>query len=190
MRKSLLLVLWLGWAATAAAQQPTATTYRATERKVNDLVHTKLDLRFDYAKRYAYGKEWLTLKPHATATDSLRLDAKGMDIKAVALLQGAGQQPLKFDYDQRQLLVHLGRMIPANQPYTVYIEYTAKPDELGARGSAAIRGAKGLYFITRPHVFLRRGEKPVEHEVQTVFAIGEASGWLESNIRKKTCWLY
>ena len=147
MRKSFLLALWLGCATTAAAQQPTATTYRATERKVNDLVHTKLDLRFDYAKHYAYGKEWLTLKPHATATDSLRLDAKGMDIKAVALLQGAGQQPLKFDYDQRQLLVHLGRMIPANQPYTVYIEYTAKPDELGARGSAAIRGAKGLYFI-------------------------------------------
>jgi len=147
MRKPLLLALWLGCAATAAAQQPTAATYRAAERKVNDLVHTRLDVRFDYARRYLHGKAWLTLKPHATATDSLRLDAKGMDIEAVALMQGAGQQPLKYDYNQRQLLVHLGRMLPANQPYTVYIEYTAKPDELGARGSAAIRGAKGLYFI-------------------------------------------
>ena len=62
MRKSFLLALWLGCATTATAQQPTATTYRATERKVNDLVHTKLDLRFDYARRYAYGKECLTLK--------------------------------------------------------------------------------------------------------------------------------
>ena len=147
MRKSFLLALWLGCAATAAAQQPPATTYRAAERKVNALVHTRLDLRFDYARRYAYGKAWLTLKPHATATDSLRLDAKGMDIKTVVLMQGAGQQPLKYDYNQRQLLVHLGQLMPANQPYTVYIEYVAKPDELGAKGSAAIRGAKGLYFI-------------------------------------------
>ena len=147
MRKSFLLAFWLGCAATAAAQQPTATTYRAAERKVNDLVHTRLDLRFDYAKRYAYGKAWLTLKPHATATDSLRLDAKGMDIRAVALVQGAEQQPLKYDYNQRQLLVHLGRTVLAQMLYTVYIEYTAKPDELGATGSAAIRGAKGLYFI-------------------------------------------
>ena len=81
------------------------------------------------------------MKSHTTTTDSLRLDTKRIDVKAVALLQDADQQPLKFDYDQRQLLVHLGRTIPANQPYTVYIEYTAKPDELGARGSAAIRGA-------------------------------------------------
>ena len=30
-------------------------------------------------------KEWLTLKPHFYPTDSLSLDAKGMEIKEVAL---------------------------------------------------------------------------------------------------------
>ena len=29
----------------------------------------------------------------------------------------------------------------------LYIEYTARPDELKVRGSAAITNAKGLYFI-------------------------------------------
>ncbi|WP_310396537.1 M1 family aminopeptidase [Hymenobacter sp.] len=149
MRKYLLLALSLAGVASAAAQNPAATAYRATERRVNDLVHTKLAVRFDYAKRYLYGREWVTLKPHGYPADTLRLDAKGMDIKAVALVQGEKLQPLKYDYNQRQLLIHLGRTVPAGQAYTVYLEYTAKPDELGAagQGTAAIRGAKGLYFI-------------------------------------------
>jgi aminopeptidase N len=39
-------------------------TYRETPAKINDLVHTKLDVRFDYKKHYLYGKEWITLIPH------------------------------------------------------------------------------------------------------------------------------
>ncbi len=147
MQKYLLLLLALAVEASAAAQQPAVTTYRAAERRVNDLVHTKLDVRFDYAKRYLYGKEWVTLKPHGFATDTLRLDAKGMEIKIVALRQGEKQLPLKYSYNQRQLLIRLNQSIPAGEPYTIYLEYTAKPDELGAKGSAAIRGGKGLYFI-------------------------------------------
>ncbi|OUJ72875.1 M1 family aminopeptidase [Hymenobacter crusticola] len=154
MKKIYLLAFAANISASASAQQPSAatantfaTSYRATPAKVNDLVHTKLDVRFDYAKRYLYGKEWVTLKPHGYATDSLRLDAKGMDIKTVALVQNSKQQPLKYDYDQQQLLIHLGRTMKAGESYTVYLEYTAKPDELEVKGSAAISDARGLYFI-------------------------------------------
>ncbi|SNC61031.1 aminopeptidase N [Hymenobacter gelipurpurascens] len=148
MRNLLLLgLVGLLATATASAQQPVSTTYRTTERKINALVHTKLDLRFDYAKRYAYGQEWLTLKPVGYATDSLRLDAQGMDIKAVGLLMGQQTQPLKFEYNQQQLLVHLGRQVPAGEAYTVYIEYTAKPEELQVKGSKIISDGKGLHFI-------------------------------------------
>ena len=146
MRQLLLLTISLAAAVPAAAQTP-ATTYRAAERKVNDLVHTRLDLRFDYAKRYAYGKEWVTLKPHGYPADSLRLDAKGMDIKAISLVQNGAPQPLKYAYNQRKLLIQLGRMVPAGEAYTIYIEYVAKPDELYIKGSEAIGGAKGLYFV-------------------------------------------
>ena len=62
---------------TVTAQNDDTTwkhIYRATETKLNDLVHTKLDVRFDYDKSYLYGKAWVTLKPHAYATDSLRLE--------------------------------------------------------------------------------------------------------------------
>ena len=122
--------------------------YRASATKVNDLVHTKLAVKFDYAKRYLYGQEWITLRPHAYATDSLRLDAKGMDIKAVALMNGTQQIPLKFDYsDQNNLRIALGRSFKPGESYTVYLDYTAKPDELKVKGSAAITDAKGLYFV-------------------------------------------
>ncbi|MGI4874167.1 MAG: M1 family aminopeptidase [Janthinobacterium lividum] len=141
-------------AITAQAQAPSTpaadpnTPYRASATKVNDLVHTKLAVRFDYAKHYLYGQEWVTLKPHAYATDSLRLDAKGMDIKAVALMNGTKQQPLKYDYaDKLNLRINLGRSFKPGEQYIVYIEYTSKPDEFKSKGSAAITDAKGLYFI-------------------------------------------
>jgi aminopeptidase N len=139
--------LW-AQAPSTAAPDPALAPYRATATKVNDLVHTKLDVQFDYAKRYLYGKEWVTLKPHAYPTDSLRLDAKGMDIKTVALVGSTGNpQPLKFDYNQQQLLIHLGRAVAPGTAYTIYLEYTSKPNELKVKGSAAINDAKGLYFI-------------------------------------------
>jgi aminopeptidase N len=121
--------------------------YRGSATKINALTHTKLDVRFDYAKRYLYGKEWASLKPYAYATDSLNLDAQGMDIKTVALVNGKSMQPLKYKYDGQQIRINLGKSFLPGQAYTVYIEYVAKPDELKVKGSAAITDAKGLYFI-------------------------------------------
>jgi aminopeptidase N len=147
-------LLGLVAADAAQAQAPTppaakaASAYRASVTKINNLVHTKLDVRFDYAKRYLYGKEWVTLKPHAYPTDSLRLDAKGMDIKAVALMNGNQQQPLKYTYtDGANLRINLGKTFKPGEAYTIYLDYTAKPDELKTQGSAAITDAKGLYFV-------------------------------------------
>jgi aminopeptidase N len=121
--------------------------YRATAAKINALVHTKLDVKFDYAKRQLSGKEWLTLKPYAYATDSLRLDAKGMDIKSVALATGKVSAALKYQYDGDQLTIQLGKKFQPGESYTVFIDYVAKPEELKVKGSAAITDAKGLYFI-------------------------------------------
>src|SRR5688572_30940174 len=121
--------------------------YRATDKKINNLIHTKLDAKFDYSKSYLYGKVWLTLKPHFYPTDSLLLDAKGMDIKQIAMVKGGKNTPLKFAYDGLQANIVLDKTYKATENYTIYIDYTAKPDEFQAKGSAAITDAKGLYFI-------------------------------------------
>jgi aminopeptidase N len=118
--------------------------YRASSPRVNDLVHTKLDVKFDYDKSYLYGKAWITLRPHFYSTDSVTLDAKGMEIHKVSLQNGA---TLKYRYDGLVLDIKLDKKYTAADKYTLYIEYTAKPNELKVKGSDAIKDAKGLYFI-------------------------------------------
>ncbi len=122
--------------------------YRATSTKTFDLVHTKLDVSFDYAKRRMPGKAWLTLKPHAYAQDSLVLDAKGMQVNKISVVQGSVFKPLAFAYpDTLQLHIALDKTYKPGETFTVFIDYVAKPDEMTFKGSAAIRDAKGLYFI-------------------------------------------
>jgi len=164
--KQMLLVVTLFMSVHGFAQQNNQLTdtswkklYRETAIKINDLVHTRLAVKFDYNKAWMYGKAWITLKPHFYPTDSLTLDAKGMDIKKVSLITGSSSQQLKYDYDSLQLHINLGKTFTRNNQYTLYIEYISRPNEFKGKGSAAITDAKGLYFINP------KGEdkdKPVE----------------------------
>ena len=152
MKQLVLLFCMLTSAALGIAQQPAAdttwkTVYRETAPVINDLIHTKVDAKFDFEKAYMYGKVWLTIKPHFYDTDSLTLDAKGMEIKSLALVKGTSNSPLKYDYDGLQLKIKLDKKYTRNDKYTVYIDYVSKPNEFKTQGSAAITDAKGLYFI-------------------------------------------
>lgn len=137
----------------AAAQRNAPDTawkkvYRATTTRINDLVHTKIDARFNIPQATMNGKVWITLQPHFYKTDSLELDAKGMEIKRVALVgKTGGMSDLKYVNTGLKLYITLDKTYTAGEKYTVYIEYISYPNELEARGSAAIREAKGLYFI-------------------------------------------
>src|SRR6476620_4756790 len=81
--------------------------YRASAEKINDLVHTSLDAKLDFDNSQLHGKVWITLRPHFYPTDSLRLDAKGMDIKKVAVNKGEKNNDLKYDYDGMFLDIRL-----------------------------------------------------------------------------------
>ena len=91
---SYLLQSWRGLAATTAQTEISEkdSSWKkivpGSYTKINDLVHTKLEVKFDYPKAWMYGKAWITLKPHFYSTDSLTLDAKGMDIKEVSHCKG------------------------------------------------------------------------------------------------------
>ena len=122
-------------------------TYRGFATKENDLIHTKLVANFDYTKSQLNGEVWLDLHAHFYATNSLLLDAKGMDIHEIAIVEGGVKKKLNYVYDSLQLKISLDKTYTAQQNYTVYIKYTAKPNEYMAKGSQAITDAKGLYFI-------------------------------------------
>src|SRR5674476_415228 len=72
--------------------------YRATATKINDLVHTKLDVKFDYNKAWMYGKAWITIHPHFYPTDSLNLDAKAMNINEVSVTKAGKNIPVSYTH--------------------------------------------------------------------------------------------
>ncbi len=134
----------------AQEEQELPLVYQPSAEKLHDLVHTKLEARFDYKKSQMPGKVWITLKPHFYTTDSLILDAKGMDLHQVLLAIDVDldiYKKLLYSYDGWVIRIKLDKQYVRNEEYTVYIEYTAKPNDLKVKGSAAINDAKGLYFI-------------------------------------------
>ena len=136
-------------------ERPKTNSVHETAAMINDLVHTKLDVRFDFQKKYLYGKEWVTLKPHFYSTDSLRLDAKGMDIKNVSLSVNDKLTPLKYTYDDLNLNIKLNKNYKDNETYTIFIDYTSKPTEIKNRN----KNGKGLYFINSDE---KEKNKPVQ----------------------------
>ncbi len=80
------------------------------------------------------------------ATDSLNLDAKGMNINEVSMVKAKKNIPLKYSYDSTNLRITLDRTYKANENYTVYINYVSKPNERKMEPNA-VGGSKGLYFI-------------------------------------------
>ncbi|SFJ13472.1 aminopeptidase N [Kaistella treverensis] len=121
--------------------------YHASHTKMTELKHTKLKVKFDYEKEQMAGEEWLTASPYFYPTDSLVLNAKAMLIHEVALDKNGAKSPLKYEYKDDMLKINLDKTYNRNQDYTVYIKYTARPNEVTTKGSAAISDAKGLYFI-------------------------------------------
>ena len=172
MKKFLLLLALTAPAFALFSQEPADTAwktiYRESAPKINDLVHTRLEASFDYDKAYLNGKTWITLKPHFYPTDSLTLDAKGMEIKKVGLVSGNKVQELKFDYNGLELRIRLPKSYRSTEQYTIYIDYVAKPNEFKTKGSAAITDAKGLYFINP------KGE--IKNKPTQIWTQGETEG--------------
>ncbi|HET7117960.1 MAG TPA: M1 family metallopeptidase, partial [Hanamia sp.] len=154
MKKIFLAVVFFNFISTSYGQQSSQSTdtawkhiYRGSYPRINDLVNTRLAVSFDYDKQWMYGQEWVTLEPHFYPTDSLKLDAKGMQINEIAIIKGNSKIPLKYSYDSMHLRITLDKTYKKDEKYTLYLNYISKPNELKLSGSAAITGAKGLYFI-------------------------------------------
>ncbi len=129
---------------TASRDNP----YRASATKYFDLVHTKLQVSFNYAKQYLYGKAIITLRPHFYPQSELVLDAKQFDIHEVSVINAdSSHTTLTYTYDSLQLKIKLDRSYNRNEQLKLFIDYTAKPEERKVGGSAAISEDKGLYFI-------------------------------------------
>ncbi len=120
--------------------------YQAANKRVNDLLHTKLEVGFDWKKQYLMGKATLTFKPYFYPQNSLELDAQNFVINSIKLNNDKGA-PLKYTYDGVKLNISLDKTYQKESEYTIFIDYVARPNERKTGGSAAITSDKGLYFI-------------------------------------------
>jgi aminopeptidase N len=126
--------------------------YNPSRTQIFDLLHTKLDVKFNWEKAYLYGKAELTLKPYFYNQNELVLNARGMNINKVQLISiGSDSLPemtdLNYSYDSLLITINLEKEYTKNDTLKIYIDYTSKPNELIEGGSSAIRSDKGLYFI-------------------------------------------
>jgi aminopeptidase N len=129
------------------AQRDTLPPYNPSHTFEVDLIHEKVEISFDWAKRRANGVATLTLKPWFYATDKVTLDAKNFDILAVTL-ESKGNATLQYNYNNEAITIQLDRVYTRTEEVKIKIKYTAKPDERSSYGgSSAIVQDKGLYFI-------------------------------------------
>lgn len=88
-----------------------------------DIRHTALDLQFDWSKKQAFGTAVITLTP-LYPTDSITLDAGMLNIKSIALSNGAAL-PFVYDGSDRDdaLKVVLDRRYAPGEILTLHIRY-------------------------------------------------------------------
>ena len=120
--------------------------YRATREKKFDLLHTSLDLKFDYDNQLVLGTADLVLKPYFYDQRVLELDAKNFEIHDISL-KGEEGQPLNFHYNGVKVNIYLPHSYTSSDTLNISMRYTAMPSTSPSGGSAAITDDKGLYFI-------------------------------------------
>lgn len=164
--------------------------YNPSRTLKHNLLHTRLDLRFDWARQHVSGKATLRFTPYFYPQTTLELDAKGFDIKNIYLVDTLLSQDTKlrksaiqyvndsltYSYaDRRVIRIQLSRTYTRKDTFDIQIEYIAKPNELPyvtGRSEGATSSDKGLYFINHD------GSEP--NKPQQIWTQGET----EAN----SCW--
>jgi aminopeptidase N len=120
--------------------------YRGEQTRHFKLIHTKLDVSFDWEKQYMNGTAHLILQPYFYEQEELVLDAKDFDIHQISILKGSDQVNAGYEYDGSKIRIELGDTYSRLETLHVQIEYTARPNE-GQDATGFANDKKGLYFI-------------------------------------------
>jgi aminopeptidase N len=135
--------------------------YRPEKPKKSDILYTRLDVQFDWVRQQVPASAILQFKPHFYSQNTLELDAKGFDIKAVSLMDTSGnygslsteaivgkiKKKLEYTYDKRKLTIKLGQEYSRKDTLFVKIDYVARPNDVPRGKDDDSASDKGLYFI-------------------------------------------
>ncbi|MBI4946797.1 MAG: M1 family metallopeptidase [Bacteroidetes bacterium] len=145
--------------------------YHATTARIIDILHTKLEVSFDWEKQYMNGKATITFKPYFYPVKEITLDAKSFDVKEVSLLASSGKN-LPFTYNKTQLTITFDKEYTRSDTLKIFIDYVAKPNERETKIGDAVTSDKGLYFI---NPMGKEKNKPIEI-------------WTQGEPESNSCW--
>lgn len=146
--------------------------YHAAATRTIDIIHTKLEVSFNWEKQHLYGKAVITLKPYFYPVKDIVLDAKGFDVKDASLLTSTTVKPLSFVSSPTHLTITLDKEYSCNDTLKLFIDYIAKPNERESKTGTAITSDKGLYFIN-----------PIGKEKDKPMQI-----WTQGEPESNSCW--
>jgi aminopeptidase N len=117
--------------------------YRPSAKRMVDLIHTRLDLRFDWEKEEVIGTAALSLKPYFYTISEVVLDAQDMRFDTVRFV--GAKDTLAYEYDGAKLTIALPRPFTRDETLDLEIAYHARPK--GNIKGGAITSDQGLFFI-------------------------------------------
>jgi aminopeptidase N len=112
-----------------------------------DLLHTRLEVSFDWPNSQMQGNATLVLHPYFYPTNQLVLNAQEYDIHELSLVIKDEKKKLNYTYDKKRIQITLDKEYNQNDTLKINIVYTANPNKVDTKGSDAITDRKGLYFI-------------------------------------------
>ncbi|TZF86524.1 M1 family peptidase (plasmid) [Pedobacter sp. BS3] len=145
-------------AVKVSANAPGSTIYRGSYTKLTDILHTKLDINFNWDSAFVIGKATIKARPYFYPSNQLILNANGFKINEVSLEKKEDRTPLNYLYDGKLLTIQLDKTYTNTDTYTVFIDYVAMPNKLKAGVDINSNDDRGVYFIKDPRQVWTQGE--------------------------------
>ncbi len=141
------------------------SNYKGSATRSFDLIHTDLELDFDFQRQAVLGKAILTMKPYFKPQKEVLLDAQDFEVGKIYFVENTDSTSLAYTYNEQQLRIFLPREVSKEETFDISMTYTAFPERNSGNGSQAITDTKGLYFIDpkgvdplRPTMIWTQGE--------------------------------
>jgi aminopeptidase N len=132
---------------TKPSLQQTAISYQPAATKLHDLIHTKLEIKFDWEKQQLHGTATIQLKSHFYPQSQLILDAKNFIVHSVFILDNEEKKECLYSYDNHQLAISLDRLYTKEDFIIIEIAYTTQSTQERPRDHFKPGINQGLYFI-------------------------------------------
>lgn len=130
MKNFFLLLPFLSLQLFSQSLFPAADSLGQARNRAYDVVHYRIEVSFDEAKKSVIGKTSVTLTPLLSRLSDVIFDAEDMTFSSVRI----GKEKQQFETKEKTLNIHLKKEATFGDTITVSMEYIAVPK-------------KGLYFV-------------------------------------------